>query len=122
MKTTVELAGLVLLGRHGVLDEERAEGQRFVFDVWLDVPDVAAASDRIEDAVDYRDVAACVREVSDGRAFRLLEALATALADELLARFPAAQRVEVRVHKPDVVLDPPVGAAVVSAARERGRV
>ena len=117
----IELRGLALHGYHGVLEHERRDGQRFLFDVELDVEE-AGASDRIEDAVDYRDVAACVREVSDGRAFRLLEALATALADELLARFPAAQRVEVRVHKPDVVLDPPVGAAVVSAARERGRV
>ena len=70
------------------------------------------------DAVDYRDVAACVREVSDGRAFRLLEALAAVLADELLARFPV-ERVEVRVVKPEVELDPPVEHAAVSAVRER---
>ena len=75
-----------------------------------------AARDRLEDAVDYRDVAACVREVSDGRAYHLLEALATALADELLARFPV-ERVSVRVRKPDVVLDPPVEYAAVSATR-----
>ncbi len=59
-----------------------------------------------------------MREVSDGRAYRLLEALASDLADELLARFPAA-RVEVRVRKPQVVLDPPVEYAAVSAVRER---
>ena len=54
-----------------------------------------------------------MREVSDGRAYHLLEALATALADELLARFPV-ERVSVRVRKPDVVLDPPVEYAAVS--------
>ncbi len=80
----------------------------------------AGSSDRIADAVDYREVAACVREVSDGRAYMLLEALASALADELIARFPAAERVEVRVRKPDVVLEPPVEVAAVSAVRERG--
>ena len=114
----VELHGLKLHGFHGALDWERERGQRFVFDVELEVGE-AGASDRLEDAVDYRDVAACVREVSDGRAFRLLEALATALADELMARFPA-ERVEVRVRKPDVELDPPVAHAAVSAVRERG--
>jgi dihydroneopterin aldolase len=113
----IELAGLELHGLHGALDEERRDGQRFLFDVVLEVGE-AGASDRLEDAVDYRDVAACVREVSDGRAFHLLEALATTLADELLARFPAS-RVEVRVRKPEVVLDPPVAYAAVSAVRER---
>jgi dihydroneopterin aldolase len=116
----VELLGIALHGYHGVLEHERRDGQRFLVDVELEVGE-AGSSDRIEDAVDYRDVAACVRQVSDGRAFRLLEALATALADELVARFPAAERVEVRVRKPDVVLEPPVEVAAVSAVRERGR-
>ncbi len=114
----IELEGLELHGFHGALDRERERGQRFLFDVELEVGE-AGASDRLEDAVDYRDVAACVREVSDGRAFRLLEGLATALADELLARFPV-ERVVVRVRKPDVELDPPVAHAAVSALRERG--
>jgi dihydroneopterin aldolase len=114
----IELRGLSLHGYHGVLEHERRDGQRFLFDVELEVGE-AGSSDRIEDAVDYRDVAACVREVSDARAYRLLEALATAVADELLARFPA-ERVEVRVRKPDVVLEPPVEFAAVSAVRARG--
>ena len=67
---TVEVIGLELHGFHGVHEDERRDGQRFLFDVWLDVPDAAAASDRIEDAVDYREVVACVREVSDGRKFQ----------------------------------------------------
>ncbi len=76
----------------------------------------AGSSDRLEDAVDYRDVAACVKEVSDGHAYRLLEALAAAVADELVARFPV-ERVSVRVRKPDVVLDPPVTFAAVRVTR-----
>jgi dihydroneopterin aldolase len=114
----IELHGLELRGFHGVLDEERRDGQRFLFDVVLDVGEEAALSDRIEDAVDYRDVAAAVREVSDGHAYRLLEALARATAAALLDRFPVS-RVEVRVRKPDVRLDPPVEWAAVSVVRER---
>ncbi len=84
-----------------MLDDERRDGQTFLFDVELEVGEEAAASDRIEDAVDYRDVVACVREVSDARAYHLLEALAAGVADELLSRFPV-ERVRVRVRKPDV--------------------
>jgi dihydroneopterin aldolase len=111
---TIELAGLELHGRHGVLEEERREGQRFLFDLWLDVPETAARSDRIEDAVDYREVVATVREVSDGNAYALLEALATAVAEALLERFPV-ERARVRVRKPDVRLDAPVEHSAVTA-------
>ena len=107
----IELRGIELQGRHGVLDHERRDGQRFLFDVELEVGE-AGSSDRLEDAVDYRDVAACVREVSD----HLLEALASAVVDELLARFPA-EHVSVCVRKPQVALDPPVEYAAVRATR-----
>ena len=116
--TTVEVIGLELHGFHGVDEDERRDGQRFLFDLWLEVPDAAGASDRIEDAVDYREVVACVREVSEGRTFRLLEALSAAVADAVLARFPV-ERVRVRVRKPEVRLDAPVEHTAATAERAR---
>ena len=97
---TVEVRDLRVFGRHGVHDAERERGQEFVFDVELDVG-ARGTSDRLEDAVDYVGVARVVQEVSDGRRFCLLEALATAVADELEQRF-APERVRVRVRKPEV--------------------
>jgi dihydroneopterin aldolase len=97
---TVEVRDLRVFGRHGVRDEERERGQDFVFDVELAVGD-RGASDRIEDAVDYVEVARVVQEVSDGRQFNLLEALASAVAEELERRF-APERLSVRVRKPEV--------------------
>ncbi len=99
--TLVELRALEVFGHHGVGEDERRAGQRFLFDVELAVPDGAAASDRLEDTVDYREVAACIRDVSDGRQFTLLEGLAGAVADELVRRF-RVQRARVRVRKPDL--------------------
>ncbi len=115
MGLTVELAGLEVFGYHGVEEDERREGQPFLYDLWLDVPD-AALSDRIEDAVDYREVAACVRQVSEARQFHLLEALAAAVADAILERF-AVERVRVRVRKPDVRLTDPVEYSAVTIER-----
>ena len=96
----VDLHGLEVFGRHGATEEERAHGQVFLFDVQLEVSD-GALSDRLEDAVDYVEVAECIRGVSDGKQFALLEALAAAVADEIAARFPVL-RVRVRVRKPEV--------------------
>ena len=114
---TIELHGIALHGFHGVLEHERRQGQRFLVDVELDLSDTAAAqTDRIDDAIDYRDVVATVTEVSDTRAYHLLEALVAALADALVERFPVAA-VRVRVRKPDVELARPVDYAAVRVER-----
>jgi dihydroneopterin aldolase len=111
---TVELSGLRLHGRHGVHAHEKEHGQDFVFDVELDVGD-RGSSDRLEDAVDYRDVATTVQAVSDARSYDLLEALATAVARELQGRY-AAERVRVRVAKPAVRPGGLEGTAAVSVS------
>ena len=98
--TTVEVRGLRVFGRHGVHDEEREQGQDFVYDVELEVGE-RGSSDRLEDAVDYVDVARVVQEVSDARQYALLEALAAEVAHDLERRF-SPERVRVRVRKPEV--------------------
>ena len=97
---TVEVRDLRVFGRHGVHKDERERGQDFLFDVELEVGE-RGTSDRLEDAVDYVEVARAVQEVSDGRQYVLLEALASAVADELERRF-SPERARVRVRKPEV--------------------
>jgi len=106
----VELHGLEVFGRHGAYDEERATGQTYLYDIQVDVSE-AATSDRLEDAVDYTELAEAVKHVSDSSQFSLLEALAAAVADEIARRLPV-ERVRVRVRKPS----PPGLAAEFSAA------
>lgn len=116
---TIELMGLAVFGHHGYLEEERRLGQRFLVDVWVDVRGEATESDRIEDTLDYRRIAALVRDVFAGEERLLLEGLAGAVVDGILERFAAVERARVRVRKPDVVLDPPVEHAAVIVERAR---
>jgi 7,8-dihydroneopterin aldolase/epimerase/oxygenase len=58
----VEVRDLRLHGRHGVHEEERERGQDFLFDVELEVGE-RGTSDRLEDAVDYVEVARAVQGV-----------------------------------------------------------
>ena len=91
MTVTVELRGLELHGHHGVEEEERRRGQRFLFDVWLETRDAAAAaSDRIEDAVDYREVVAALREVAPAPADVARPSDVTQLVDALALGVDAA--------------------------------
>jgi dihydroneopterin aldolase len=111
----VHVYDLRLFGRHGVTEEERERGQEFLFDVDLDVGE-RGTSDRLEDAVDYREVARVVQEVSDARPYALLEALATAVADELERRF-APESIRLRVRKPEVRPAGLDGTVAVTVAR-----
>jgi dihydroneopterin aldolase len=113
----VELAGLEIRGRHGVEDWEREREQPFLYDLRLELAEPTA--DRIEETVDYREVAELVREVSEGTQFRLLETLAAAVADALMKRF-RLERVRVRVRKPEVQLEVPVEFSAATVERARG--
>jgi 7,8-dihydroneopterin aldolase/epimerase/oxygenase len=116
MSVRVELAGLEIPGRHGVEPEEREHEQPFLYDLELEL--AAPESDRIEETVDYREVVELVGEVSASRQFRLLEAIAAAVADALMERFPL-ERARVRVRKPQVRLGAPVDYAAAIAERSR---
>jgi dihydroneopterin aldolase len=108
----IELHGLELFGYHGVLEEEKENGQTFWYDVELDVGEWGT-TDRLEDAVDYRLVVDAVREVNERR-FELLEALAATVAETLMERFAVA-RVKVRVRKRPAGM--PVDYSAVTAER-----
>jgi dihydroneopterin aldolase len=93
----LELHGLEIFGRHGVFENEKRDGQMFLYDVELDVDE--PASDDLDQAVDYRLIVDAVQDVSDSRSFDLIESLAATVADALMARLPV-RGVLVRVRKP----------------------
>jgi dihydroneopterin aldolase len=118
MEVILEIYGLEIFAYHGVLEREKREGQIFVLDITLTVHDAGVRSDKVSDTVDYTKVAECVREVTTTTRFNLIEALAAAIADALIARFDIS-RARVRVRKPEVVLSDPVEftAAIVERSR-----
>ena len=99
MSVTIEIRGLEVFGRHGVNEQERREGQTFLFDVTLVAPEPYA--DEIAAAVDYRAVRDAVCAVSDSQAYDLIETLAAAVADALVGAFDV-HLVRVRVRKPGI--------------------
>ncbi len=115
----IELRSLRVLGTHGVLDEERARPQPFELDldIALDMGP-AAASDALEATADYGQLAEVAAAVVQGPSFRLLEALADAVAVALLAADERVEAVTVTLRK----LRPPVGVDVSTAGVRRRRV
>jgi 7,8-dihydroneopterin aldolase/epimerase/oxygenase len=104
--------GLEVYGHHGVAPEEKVLGQRLLYDVRLTMEDCPAAlTDDVADTIDYTEVLDVVVEVATTNSYSLLEKLAQATAEAILARFPVDE-VWVQVTKPH----PPVACALVSVA------
>jgi dihydroneopterin aldolase len=95
----VEVHGLELVGRHGVNDDERRDGQTFLFDVTLEIAE--PKEDAIDETIDYRLVRDIVRGINEGESYQLLETLAAAVADALNAEL-RVKRVRVTVRKPGI--------------------
>src|ERR1700735_5686690 len=85
MADRIELRGLTVRGRHGVLDHERADGQDFVVDiiVWIDLVD-AAASDARANTYDYGVLAERAAAVIAGPARNLIETVAGEIAQDVM--------------------------------------
>ncbi|HET7721646.1 MAG TPA: dihydroneopterin aldolase [Acidimicrobiales bacterium] len=113
MTDLIRLHGLRLMGTHGALPEEQGRAQPFEVDVDLAV-DVAAAgrTDILADTVHYGEVSAAIAKVVTGEQHRLLERLATRVADDVLKVDERITSVTVTVRK----LRPPLPVDLAWAA------
>lgn len=104
--------------RHGVREAERENAQPFEVDVEVEC-DLAGPgrSDRLEDTVDYTKVRAIARSIVEGEPVKLLETLATRIADEVL-KLPKVMGVSVRVVKHPSSMQP-IDAVAVHIKRTR---
>ena len=83
----------------GVTDEERAQPQRLLLTVDLEFDfSSAALSDRLSRTIDYFAVAQRLLKYGEGRSWKLIEKLASEVADDILAQFQP-QEVAVEVKK-----------------------
>jgi len=82
----------------GVTDEERAKPQRLLLTVEMEFDfSSACASDNVEQTINYNTVAQDLLKFGEGRSWKLIEKLASNLADKVLIDYrPQAVMVEVK--------------------------
>lgn len=101
MKDKIILKGMQFFGYHGVLEEERRLGQKFIVDMELRLNlQPAGRQDDLDLSISYAEVFQTVEAVVTGRSFRLLEALAESISQRVLEQYPPVTEVLVRVEKP----------------------
>ena len=119
LRDRISLRGVRAFGHHGVLAEEKRDGQEFVVDVVLHL-DLAPAgtSDDLARTVNFAEVGADVVARIEGPSLDLIESLAEQVAGDALAR-PGVHTVEVTVHKPSAPVGVPFADVTVSVERRR---
>lgn len=105
MNDRIEIKGLEVLARHGVLAREQERAQVFRVDVSA-YTDLArpGRSDDLSDALDYSELALEIREVVGAESHKLIETVAARVADAVMAH-PQVERAVVTIHKPDAPID-----------------
>lgn len=97
----IRIENLEVYAHHGVLKEENTLGQKFLVSLVLyaDITE-AGRSDDLSFSVNYADVAHFVERQMKERDYKLIEAAAEHLAEEILLQFPQIHRVCVEIKKP----------------------
>jgi dihydroneopterin aldolase len=121
MSDRIFLRGVQVHAHHGVFEEEKRLGQRFIVDVdfWVDAGGYARADDPAR-AVSYADVHRTVVEIAGGASLNLIEAVAERIAQALLERFAAIEQVRVELHKPSAPIAGIFSDVGVEIIRRRG--
>lgn len=116
----IKIVDLEVFANHGVFKEETKLGQKFLFTVTL-LTDTSFAgkSDKLEDSVNYGQVAEFVTQYTKEHTVKLIETAAKDLAEALLIEFELVKGVEIEVKKPWAPIGLPLSYASVKIKRLR---
>jgi len=93
------IKNLNLFGYHGVREEEKTNGQNFLFNITIYIKKDSLVDDNIESTVNYSDVIKLVKKINSKERFNLLEILSQNLAARILNMSQLIEKVKVRVEK-----------------------
>lgn len=119
MNDRIEVRGIEVLARHGVLEHEKVEPQLFRIDLVVFMSLAApGSSDDLADTLDYGKLAQETHDLVAGESHQLIETVAARVADHILGE-ALVERVVVTVHKPHAPI--PLDFADVSVTIDRSR-
>ena len=111
---------LKIFAYHGVNEEEKINGQNFVFDIDLFVNMTKACySDDVNDTVSYAKVIKTVTKVVTEKKYNLLERVAQITADAILEEYSDVSKVKITLKKPEAPMKADFSYVGVKIERER---
>lgn len=120
MQNIIRIKKATFYGYHGVMSEEQSVGGKFEADVDIYTNfSKAATDDSLNETIDYHKVYKVLYRLALEQKYYLIEAVANKIADELLIKFPAIEKISVRVRKNNPPLGGVVDCVEVEVIKER---
>lgn len=118
----IRIENLEFFANHGVYPEENRLGQKFVIsaDLYVDTRE-AGKTDELDKSVNYGEVSLTIQRYLKGHTFKLIEAAAEGLAEELFASYPLIGGMRLEIQKPWAPVGLPLRTVSVEIRRSRHR-
>ena len=116
----ITISKLEIYAHHGVFEAEKQEGQTFFVsaDLYMDLKS-AGKTDDLNKTVSYADVCHDIQRLMTEKSYDLIETCADGIACDLLQRYPAIQRADITIFKPDAPIGLPLAYVAVTISRSR---
>ena len=96
------IKGLEVFSYHGVHDFEKNEGQIFIIDIILDIPQLEGfQTDSINDVINYSQVIRVIKSSCSGQKYNLIEKTAYTVLESLFKTFEQINSVDITIKKPN---------------------
>ena len=120
MPDCISIKNLKIFAHHGVLPEEKRDGQFFYLDISL-LGDflIPCLTDRVEDTVNYDEVCDCACRAMTEESYDLIERAAQVVCDSILREFDKVSQVEVPLRHPPAPVKGDIEYAAVPIRRGR---
>ena len=116
----IVIKDLEIFAYHGVLPEEKRQGQTFIVTVelFLDLHD-AGASDDLGETVNYADVCDTISRVMTEEKYNLIEAAAESMAGTILLGYEKVKTVHIMLCKPEAPINMTFDTVYIDITRGR---
>ncbi|MEM6603049.1 MAG: dihydroneopterin aldolase [Pseudomonadota bacterium] len=120
MSDIIHISKLTFFARHGVFDEERKLGQKFMLSLEIKV-DLSGVGqkDELTAGICYKDIIETSLEFCTVNIFKTIEGLAEHLAQKLLIKFSKIESVQLTIEKPSAAIDAIFENIAVVISRDR---
>ena len=114
----IQIRDLEVFANHGVFPEETRLGQKFLLSLTMYTDTrKAGTGDCLEDSIDYGAVSHFMTDYMKQHTWKLIEAAAEYLAEELLLRYPLLKGVTLELKKPWAPVGLPLDTVAVKITR-----
>jgi dihydroneopterin aldolase len=98
----IKLMNLKFYGYHGVLEEEKKIGQKFIINLELYADlNKACMTDDVNETISYAIVYDIVKNIVENKKFDLIEKLGYEIINEIFKCFDKAEKIMIEVKKPE---------------------